>query len=79
MNVCILSGGGGGAGAKPSNTGDKPGWQSLINILTAGGREAAGGIREVNFGPGVKRKNLLSAPVSSSYYYYHYRILYYHY
>ena len=43
--------------------GGKAEWLGLMNILACGGREAAGGLRQVDFGPDVKRKNILSAKV----------------
>eukprot|EP01040_Poterioochromonas_malhamensis_P007703 gene7704-8318_t len=42
-------GGGGGAGKRPSG-GGKGQWTTLIKILQAGGREAAGGLSEIDFG-----------------------------
>ena len=58
----VAAGGAGGRGGS-SNVGGKAEWLGLMNILACGGREAAGGLRQVDFGPDVKRKNILSAKV----------------
>jgi hypothetical protein len=51
--------GGGRGGGGGSNSGDKHQWLALFNVLKNGGREAAGGQREINFNIGTTR-NVLS-------------------
>ncbi len=52
------SGGGGGRGGGGDVAGGKAQWNSLLKILQAGGREAAGGLGPIDFGVAMSSKVL---------------------